>query len=144
MEEVALKAALVVLPHGPEFRFVDQLTRLDPGQRGAGRYCVRGDAEFLRGHFPGAPMMPGVLLVEALAQLAGVIAQADPTRQPLKDLRLTAIRGVKILGTALPGEILEMEAKIEGRLGTLIQASGEVRIGDRLIVQASLALSGRE
>lgn len=88
--------------------------------------------------------MPGVLLVEALAQLAGVIAQADPTRQPLKDLRLTAIRGVKILGTALPGEILEMEAKIEGRLGTLIQASGEVRIGDRLIVQASLALSGRE
>jgi len=144
MEKETLNAALGLLPHGPEFRFVDRLTHLDPGQRGAAEYRVRSDGEFLRGHFPGAPMMPGVLLVEALAQLAGVIAQSDPSRHPLKDLRLTALRGVKILGTAVPGDVIRMEARIDGRLGNLIQASGEAWVVDKLIAQATLALSGVE
>jgi len=70
-------AALQRLPHGPEFRFIDRLIELEPGKRGVGQYTVRGDEPFLRGHFPGEPMMPGVLLVEAAAQLAGVLAQSD-------------------------------------------------------------------
>ncbi|MST95403.1 MAG: hypothetical protein EXS33_09100 [Pedosphaera sp.] len=73
-----LAIALASLPHGPEFRFLDRLLRLDPGQSGAGEYTVRRDEPFLRGHFPGQPMMPGVLLVEAAAQLAGTVAQSDP------------------------------------------------------------------
>ncbi|MFA6547132.1 MAG: beta-hydroxyacyl-ACP dehydratase, partial [Limisphaerales bacterium] len=73
-----LAQALAFLPHGPEFRFVDRLTVLEPGVRGEGEYTVRGDEPFLRGHFPGDPMMPGVLLVEAAAQLAGIVAQSDP------------------------------------------------------------------
>lgn len=144
MEEETLSAALGSLPHGPEFRFVDRLTQLAPGQCGTAEYQVRMDGEFLRGHFPGAPMMPGVLLVEALAQLAGVIAQSDPSHPPLKDVRLTALRGVKILGTAVPGDVIRMEARIDGRLGKLIQASGEAWVGEKLIVQATLALSGVE
>ena len=63
---------------------------------------MRGDAPFLRGHFPGQPLFPGVLLVEAGAQLAGVVAQSDPGAAPLADLRLTALRAVKITGTAQP------------------------------------------
>jgi len=70
----ALQAALKFLPHGPEFRFLDRLTSLDPGRSGAGEYRVRGDEPFLRGHFPGQPIFPGVLLAEAAAQLAGVVA----------------------------------------------------------------------
>jgi 3-hydroxyacyl-[acyl-carrier-protein] dehydratase len=142
MEEEALKAALTALPHGPEFRFVDRLTQLDPRKRGAGEYRVRPESEFLRGHFPNAPMMPGVLLLEALAQLAGIVAQSDPARAPLKDLRLTALRAVKILGTAIPGDTIRMQASVDGRLGNLVQASGDAWVGDRLVLQASLALSG--
>ena len=63
-----LTAALDLLPHGSEFRFLDRLLSLEPGKSGAGEYAVRGDEPFLRGHFPGRPMMPGVLLVEAAAQ----------------------------------------------------------------------------
>jgi len=95
--------ALSFLPHGPEFRFLDRLLRLDPGRSGEGEYQVRGDEPFLKGHFPGQPLFPGVLLVEAAAQLAGVVAQSDPNIQPLPDLKLTALRSVKILGSARPG-----------------------------------------
>src|SRR6266498_1013117 len=97
-----LTAALNSLPHGPEFRFLDRLLSLEPGKSGVGEYTVRGDEPFLRGHFPGQPMMPGVVLVEAAAQLAGTVAQSDPTVPPMSALRLTAIRAAKILGTARP------------------------------------------
>src|SRR5262245_40965994 len=115
-------SALQLLPHGPEFRFVDRLLRLEPGKSGEGEYRVRGDDPFLRGHFPGEPIFPGVLLVEAAAQLAGTVAQADPEIGPLPGLKLTALRGVKILGTARPGEVIRLEAQIKGRLANLIQA----------------------
>src|SRR5882724_171753 len=75
---IELATALNSLPHGPEFRFLDRLLSLEPGQSGVGEYTVRGDEPFLRGHFPGQPMVPGVVLVEAAAQLAGTIAQSDP------------------------------------------------------------------
>src|SRR5215467_11713084 len=100
MADDLLKKALASLPHGPEFRFLDRLTRLEPGVKGAGEYTVRGDEPFLRGHFPGQPLFPGVLLVEAAAQLAGTVAQSDPQIPPLAGLKLTALRGIKILGTA--------------------------------------------
>src|SRR5580693_1028228 len=115
--------ALSQLPHGAEFRFLDTVSALDPGKSGAGEYTVRGDEPFLRGHFPGEPIFPGVLLVEAAAQLAGVIAQSDPQIPPLKNLKLTAFRAVKILGTARSGETIQLVATVAGRLGNLIQAS---------------------
>src|SRR5436309_4393266 len=115
----SLAKALASLPHGPEFRFIDRLLSLDPGKQGVGEYAVRGDEPFLRGHFPGQPLMPGVLLIEAAAQLAGTVAQSDPQIAPMPDLRLTALRAVKILGTARPGETIRLEANIIGRLGNL-------------------------
>ena len=137
-----LATALKQLPHGPEFRFVDRLVSLEPGQSGVGEFALRGDEVFLRGHFPGQPLLPGVLLVEAVAQLAGVIAQSDPRIPPLAGLKLTALRGVKILGTAQPGEVIRLEARVTGRLGNLIQASATASVNGRVVLQAELTLSG--
>ena len=134
--------ALRALPHGPEFRFVDRLLTLEPGVSGTGEYRVRGDEPFLRGHFPGEPLMPGVLLAEAAAQLAGVVAQSDPTIPPLAGLKLTALRAVKILGSARPGQVVQLEARVMGRLGNLIQAQATARVGDQLVLEAQLTLSG--
>ena len=137
-----LQRALSLLPHGAEFRFIDRLVKLNPGENGAGEYKVRGDEPFLRGHFPGEPIFPGVLLAEAAAQLAGVVAQSNPKIPPLKNLKLTALRNVKILGTARVGEIISLEAKIAGRLGHLVQAQATARVGGEIILMAELTLSG--
>lgn len=137
-----LISALHFLPHGPEFRFLDKLLSLEPGKKGSGEYLVRGDEPFLRGHFPGRPIFPGVLLLEAAAQLAGVIAQSDTDILPLKNLRLTAFRNVKIFGTAAPGETIRLEAEIDGRFANLINARGKAFVEEKLVLQAELTLSG--
>jgi 3-hydroxyacyl-[acyl-carrier-protein] dehydratase len=134
--------ALESLPHGPEFRFVDRLLSLVPGKSGVGEYKVRGDEHCLRGHFPGEPIFPGVLLVEAGAQLAGVVAQNDPAIPPLMGLKLTALRSVKILGTARPGETVRIEASITGRLGGLVQAEAAAFVAGVKVMSAEIALSG--
>ena len=135
--------ALSLLPHGPEFRFIERVTQLDPGKDGRAEYTLRESETFLRGHFPGAPLMPGVLVVEACAQLAGVVAQSDLTREPLRDLKLTALRSIKIVGAVLPGETLLLEAKITGRLSGLVQASVSARVGERAILHGEVTLSGQ-
>jgi 3-hydroxyacyl-[acyl-carrier-protein] dehydratase len=137
-----LLEALKSLPHGSEFRFVDRLLSLVPGQEGVGEYLVRGDEAFLRGHFPGDPLFPGVLLIEAAAQLAGVVAQNDPIIPPLPGLKLTALRAVKIQGTARPGETVRIEARIEGRLGLLVQAQACVFVSGSKVLSADLTLTG--
>jgi 3-hydroxyacyl-[acyl-carrier-protein] dehydratase len=138
----ALNTALGRLPHGLEFRFLDRLLSLELGQSGIGEYTVRGDESFLRGHFPGQPLFPGVLLVEAAAQLAGAVAQSDPKIQALPGLKLTALRGVKILGTAKPGQVIRLEARITGRLATLIHAQATASVDGQVVMQAELTLSG--
>ena len=137
-----LQDALKSLPHGPEFRFVDRLLSLVPGKKGVGEYLVRGDEYYLRGHLPGEPLFPGVLLVEAVAQVAGMVAQNDPGFPAFQGLKLTALRSVKILGTARPGETVLIEASITGRLGHLVQAKATASVSGVKVMSAELTLSG--
>lgn len=130
------------LPHGPEFRFLDELTALDHGVSGRASYRITGDEPFLNGHFPANPIWPGVIMIEAIAQLGGVIAQSDPAHAALDDMLLTSVRNAKILGTAHPGAVLTIEASLEGRMGNLIQIKGSVSDGDRKIAEATVMLSG--
>jgi 3-hydroxyacyl-[acyl-carrier-protein] dehydratase len=138
----SFEKALAFLPHGPEFRFIDKLTELVPGQNGKAVYIVRGDEPFLAGHFPNEPLFPGVLLIEGAAQLAGVVGQSDPAFPPLPGLKLTALRSVKILGTAKPGQTIAFAAIVSGRFQNLIQAEATAELDGREILRASLTLSG--
>ena len=141
-EKMIAPDALAALPHGPSFRFIDELTALIPGRSGTATYAVRGDEGFLAGHFPGRPLMPGVILIEALAQLGGVVAQSDPAIPALSDLKLTAVRGARITGSAVPGENLTIRAEVVGRMAGLIEVRGEVLVGDRVILTTQVTLSG--
>jgi len=137
-----LALAMRSLPHGPEFRFVDRMISLTPGVEGVGEYRVRGDEYYLRGHLPGEPIFPGVLLVESAAQVAGMVAQEDPANPRWPRLKLTALRAVKILGSARPGETLRIEAAVTGILGNMIQAEVSAFIGEAKVLSAELSLSG--
>ncbi len=137
-----LPAALKSLPHGPSFRFLDRLESLIPGVEATAAYQIRGDEAFLEGHFPGNPMMPGVILIEAIAQLGGVVVQTDLQHPIMSDLRLTGVRAAKILGAAVPGDYLEIRAKVEGRLGGLVQIEGEVKRAGGVLASAKVTLSG--
>lgn len=137
-----LREALDALPHGSEFCFVDRLLSLVPGEEATAEYRLQADAHFLKGHFPGCPLMPGVLMIEAAAQVAGIALQTDPKEGRLKGLKLAGIRNAKILGTASPGQVLSIVSRVTGRMGHLAQATAEIRIGDRVVLKADLTMSG--
>ncbi len=135
--------ALSSLPHGSEFRFIDELVELNPGTSAKAVWKLKGDEEFLRGHFPGAPLMPGVLMIEALAQLGGILIQTRPGEAPLKNMRLTAVRQIKILGSITPGQSLHLSGALQGMLGNLGQVSGEIRDDDgNVILTGAVTLAG--
>jgi len=135
--------ALSSLPHGSEFRFIDELVELNPGVSAEAVWKLKGDEEFLRGHFPGAPLMPGVLMIEALAQLGGILIQTRPGEAPLKNMRLTAVRQIKILGSITPGQSLHLTGALQGMLGTLGQVSGEIRDdAGEVILTGAVTLAG--
>jgi 3-hydroxyacyl-[acyl-carrier-protein] dehydratase len=143
-KEQELLEALQGLPHGPEFRFIDRLTELVPGQSGSGEYTVPAAAPFLKGHFPGMPLMPGVLLLEAAAQIAGAVAQSDRNIPPVRELRLAGIRSARFYGTAAPGLTITLKARITARLGGAILADTEAFLGSSRIMAASLTLGGSD
>ena len=135
--------ALSSLPHGSEFRFIDELVELVPGASATAVWKLKGDEEFLRGHFPGAPLMPGVLMIEALAQLGGILIQTRPGETPLKNMRLTAVRQIKILGSITPGQSLHLSGALQGMLGNLGQVSGEIRDdAGNVILTGAVTLAG--
>jgi len=140
-----LVQALSALPHGPEFRFIDELDELVPGVSARARWRLKGDEVFLRGHFPNSPLMPGVLMIEALAQLGGILMQTRPGEAPLKNLRLTAVRQIKILGSITPGQSIHISGTLQGMLDTLGQMSGEVRDeAGNVIVTGAVTLAGEK
>ncbi|MFZ2277616.1 MAG: 3-hydroxyacyl-ACP dehydratase FabZ family protein [Prosthecobacter sp.] len=135
--------ALSSLPHGSEFRFIDELVELIPGTSATAVWKLKGDEEFLRGHFPGSPLMPGVLMIEALAQLGGILIQTRPGEAPLKNMRLTAVRQIKILGSITPGQSLHLSGALQGMLDNLGQVSGEIRDdAGNVILTGSVTLAG--
>lgn len=106
-----LPAPADVLPHRPPFLFVDELVELVPGTAAVGRWHLTGDEAFFAGHFPGRPTLPGVLMVEALAQVGAVALLTSP-RYAGKLPLFGGIDGVRFRRQATPGETLDLRVEM--------------------------------
>ena len=101
-----------LLPHRPPFRFVDSVEVCEPGQRVVARWHVTGDEAWLAGHFPGRPVVPGVLQVEALAQAGAIAVLADPRYRDRLPL-LGGVEDVRFPRLVEPGQELTLTVDIE-------------------------------
>ncbi len=124
------------LPHREPFIFVDSVIELAPGESATCRKTFTADEPFFRGHFPGDPLVPGVILAEALAQTAGIAAG-----QPGRGFRLTAIKGMKFPGAARPGETIDLAARKVAVVGGLWQFEVTARVGERGVAEGVIVLS---
>lgn len=124
------------LPHRAPFIFVDEVTELQPGESAMGRKVFTADESFFRGHFPGDPLVPGVILTEALAQMAGLAAG-----QAGRGFRLTAIRGMKFLAAVRPEEAVTLRARKLGAVGGLWQFEVRASVGDATVADGVVVLS---
>lgn len=126
-----------VLPHRYPFLFVDRVVEIVREQSIVAEHLVSMSAPILQGHFPGNPILPGVVQIEAMAQSAVILAHASGYFDPAEhNCYFIGIQQAKFRAPAVPGETLRITVKAE-RLGRVGKFSGEVHAGDELKSSAS-------
>ena len=128
------------IPSQYPFVLVDRVLEHDPGGRLVALKNVTGSEEFFQGHFPGQPVMPGVLLMEGLAQAAGIWLLEDAPDPGGLEVHLVGIDAAKFRRPAVPGDQLRLEVTVLRRRGALCRVRGEVRAGEHRVAEANLLL----
>jgi len=124
------------LPHRYPFLLVDRILELEPDKRVVGLKNVTINEPFFPGHFPGAPVMPGVLIIEAMAQVAGVMIYRDLPDREKKLIYFTGIESAKFRRPVLPGDQLRIEMEFLNRRSNFGKMQGRVTVDGKLVTEA--------
>ena len=129
-----------IIPHRDPFLFLDEVLELEPGVRVLARKLVRGDEWFFPGHFPGRPIMPGVIMVEALAQ-AGAVAALAAAGNAGKLVLFAGIDDLRFKRLVSPGDELLLECTIEAVRGPVGKGRGKATVNGELAVRGTLTFA---
>ncbi len=131
-----------IIPHRDPFLFLDEVLELEPGVRVVARKTVQPDEWFFPGHFPGRPIMPGVIMVEALAQ-AGAVAVLSEEKNRGKLALFAGIDGVRFKRIVEPGDVLTLTCELEAARGPVGRGRVVAKVSDELAVRGTLTFAAR-
>lgn len=123
-----------ILPHRYPFLLVDRITDIEPNKRAAGLKNVTINEPFFQGHFPDHPIMPGVLIIEAMAQVSGVLSCQSGTTG--KTVYFMSIEKAKFRKPVVPGDQLRFEVTVLQHRNKVWKFSGQAFVDDKLVAEA--------
>ena len=144
IEEVLLMAVMeqaeiqALLPHRYPFLLVDRVQELDPDKRIVGIKNVTINEPFFQGHFPGRPVMPGVLILEAMAQVGALLAFKSMGNATRPVVYLTGIDGAKFRKPVVPGDCLRLEIDVVKKRAPFWKMQGKAFVEDELVCEAEV------
>ena len=130
-----------ILPHRYPFLMVDKIIELEPGVRAVAIKNVTRNEEFFNGHFPGEPIMPGVLMIEAMAQIGGIVALTASEENKGKLAFFASIDKVRFRKPVVPGDQLRIEVETIKIKGSIAKMAGKGYVEDKLVVEGEVMFS---
>lgn len=128
-----------VLPHRYPFLLIDRVLEIEPGKRIKAYKNVTANEDFFNGHFPGHPVMPGVMIIEGMAQAAGILTLHDREGREGKLMYFTGIDKARFRRPVVPGDQLVYEIEILRLRDTYCRLRGEARVDGELAAEATIA-----
>ncbi len=140
MSLLSAKEIMEIIPHRQPFMLLDTIEELTPGIKAVAKKCVSYNEPFFQGHFPTEPVMPGVLIIEALAQ-AGAVAILSLEENKGKTAYFAAINGAKFKKKVVPGDVLLLETEIIKSKGSIGIGRATATVEGKTVVQAELTFA---
>lgn len=140
MSLLSAKEIMEIIPHRQPFMLLDTIEELTPGVRAVAKKCVSYNEPYFQGHFPGEPVMPGVLIIEALAQ-AGAVAILSLEENKGKTAYFAAIQSAKFKKKVVPGDVLMLETEIIKQKGPMGIGKATATVDGKVAVQAELTFA---
>ena len=138
IETIEIKELFSLLPHRYPFLLIDKIVNVEADQSAVGIKNVTFNEPHFGGHFPGDPIMPGVLIVEAMAQTAGAICAKEHSKGKRKLVYFMTIDGAKFRRPVVPGDQLELRVEKQKQRGSIFKYACEAWVGDEKAAEAGI------